>query len=116
MSATVEVPVTVRLVMVVVARVEVPKMVSVPDAKMSPPTVTLPPTFCPPEIVEVPTYKMPVVIAVAEAVFNVVCPDTKRLVAVVVARVEVPVTPRVPPTVWLPVIVEVPTVTVLAVR
>ncbi len=39
-----------------------------------------------------------------------------RLVAVVVARVEVPVTPRVPPIVALPVTVEVPTVAVLAVR
>ena len=41
---------------------------------------------------------------------------TVRRVAVVVASVEVPVTPRVPPIVWLPVIVEVPTVAVSAVR
>ena len=54
--------------------------------------------------------------AVAEAVLRVVCPDTVRLVAVVVANVEVPVTPSVPPIVWLPVIVDVPTVEVLAVR
>ncbi len=47
---------------------------------------------------------------------RVVCPETVRLVAVVVAKVEVPVTPRVPPTVWLPVILEVPTVWVLAVK
>ena len=39
-----------------------------------------------------------------------------KLVTVVVARVEVPVTARVPPTDWLPVIVEVPTVCVLAVK
>ena len=56
------------------------------------------------------------VIPVAEAVFKVVCPVTVSVDAVVVARVEVPVTPRVPPTVWLPVMVEVPTVCVLAVR
>ena len=37
-------------------------------------------------------------------------PLTVRRVAVVVANVEVPVTPRVPPTVWLPVTEEVPTV------
>ena len=52
----------------------------------------------------------------AEAVESVDCPDTVRLVAVVVAKVEVPVTPRVPPIVWLPRIVEVPIVEVLAVR
>jgi hypothetical protein len=49
-------------------------------------------------------------------VFRVDWPDTVRLVAVVVANVEVPVTPRVPPIVSLPVTVEVPTVEVLAVR
>jgi hypothetical protein len=43
-------------------------------------------------------------------------PDTERAVTVVVARVEVPVTPRVPPIDSLPVIVEVPTVEVLAVK
>jgi hypothetical protein len=56
------------------------------------------------------------VIPVAEAVFKVVCPDTAREVAVVVAKVVVPVTPRVPPIVSLPVTVEVPVVAVLAVR
>ena len=54
--------------------------------------------------------------AVADAVLRVVCPVTVRDVAVVVAKVEVPVTPRVPPIVWLPVTVEVPTKEVLAVR
>jgi hypothetical protein len=43
-------------------------------------------------------------------------PDTVRRVAVVVANVVVPVTPRVPPIVSLPVTVEVPTVDELAVR
>ena len=56
------------------------------------------------------------VIPVAEAVESVVWPETVRVVAVVVASVEVPVTPRVPPIVSLPVTVEVPTVCVLAVR
>ena len=62
-----------------------------------------------------------------EAVVRVVCPTTCRpplivadpadnTVAVVVARVEVPVTASVPPTDSLPVTVEVPTVCVLAVR
>jgi hypothetical protein len=37
--------------------------------------------------------------AVADALPSVVWPDTVRRVAVVVARVDVPVTPRVPPTV-----------------
>ena len=45
MSCTVEVPKTVRLVIVVVARVEVPKIVRVPDAEMFPPMFTSPPTF-----------------------------------------------------------------------
>ena len=43
-------------------------------------------------------------------------PVTVREVIVVVAKVDVPVTPRVPPIVWLPVIVEVPIVAVFAVR
>ena len=45
MSATVEVPVTVRLVIVVVARVEVPYTVRDPDAVMLPPTFESPPMF-----------------------------------------------------------------------
>ena len=53
---------------------------------------------------------------VVEALLRVVCPDTVSLVIVVVASVEVPVTPRVPPIVSLPVIVEVPIVEELAVR
>ena len=55
-------------------------------------------------------------IPVADAVVRVVWPLTVKLVAVVVANVEVPVTPRVPPIVSLPVTVEVPIVEVLAVR
>ena len=47
---------------------------------------------------------------------SVVCPDTVRVVAVVVASVEVPVTARVPPIVELPVTVEVPRVAVFAAR
>ena len=47
---------------------------------------------------------------------RVLCPDTVRRVAVVVANVEVPVTPRVPPIASLPVTVEVPIVAVLAVK
>ena len=54
--------------------------------------------------------------AEADAVLRVVCPDTVSLVIVVVANVEVPVTPKVPPIVSLPVIVEVPIVEVFAVR
>ena len=54
--------------------------------------------------------------AVADALESVVCPDTCSVVAVVVARVEVPVTLRVPPTVWLPTTVDVPSVAVFAVR
>jgi hypothetical protein len=42
-------------------------------------------------------YPLVAVIPVADAVLRVVWPDTARVVAVVVARVEVPVTPRVPP-------------------
>jgi hypothetical protein len=66
MSCAVVVPVTVRLVIVVVARVEVPVTVRVPDAVM------LPPTDESPVIVEVPTYRLSVVIPVAEAVDRVV--------------------------------------------
>ena len=53
---------------------------------------------------------------VADALESVVCPDTVSVVAVVEARVEVPVTLRVPPTVWLPTTVDVPSVAVFAVR
>jgi hypothetical protein len=53
---------------------------------------------------------------VDDAFPSVVCPDTERVDAVVVAKVVVPVTVSVPPTLWLPVIVEVPTVCVLAVK
>ena len=52
---------------------------------------------------------------VAEALPRVVWPEMVSVVAVVVARVDVPVTARVPPTVWLPVIDDVPTVCVLLV-
>ena len=45
MSLTVEVPVTVRLVMVVVARAEVPMTVRVPELVIFPPTFKLPPVF-----------------------------------------------------------------------
>jgi hypothetical protein len=61
-------------------------------------------------------YAFVAVIPVAEAVERVVCPDTVRRVAVVVAKVEVPVTVRVPPMDSLPVIVEVPVVAVFVVR
>ena len=71
-SLTVEVPVTVRLVAVVVASVEVPKTVSVPEAYMPPPTPRLPPIFCPPEIVEVPTNSESTVRPVPEALEKVV--------------------------------------------
>ena len=53
---------------------------------------------------------------VAVVVANVEVPDTVRRVTVEVANVEVPVTPRVPPIVSLPVTVEVPVVAVFAVR
>ena len=44
-SPTVVVPVTASEAIVVVARVEVPIIVSVPDATISPPIYELPPTF-----------------------------------------------------------------------
>jgi hypothetical protein len=62
------------------------------------------------------TAKPDEVMLVADAFPSVVCPDTERVDAVVVAKVVVPVTVSVPPTLWLPVIVEVPTVCVLAVK
>ncbi len=49
-----------------VARVEVPTSVRVPEAQM------FPPMFWLPEIDEVPTKRFPTVIAVAEAVVRVV--------------------------------------------
>ncbi len=77
-------------------------------------------------------YPLVAVMPVPEAFTKLVCPDTVRLVAVVlprvevpdtvrrvavvVARVDVPVTVRVPPIASLPVTVEVPIVEVLAVR
>jgi len=62
------------------------------------------------------------VIPVADAVERFVCPFTtnvpadERLDVDALPSVVCPVTPSVPPTVWLPVIVEVPTVCVFAVR
>jgi hypothetical protein len=53
--------------------------------------------------------------AVAEAVLNVDCPDTESRVAVVVARVEVPETARVPCEIKEDVAVIVPPVKVLIV-
>jgi hypothetical protein len=61
-------------------------------------------------------YALVAVIPVAEAFVRLVCPVTVSVEAVVVANVEVPVTPKDPPIVSLPVTVEVPTVEVLAVR
>ena len=52
---TVEVPMMVRLAIVVVARVEVPIIVNVPEPIILPPTFKLPPVFWSPEIVDVPT-------------------------------------------------------------
>ena len=69
-SCTVEVPVTVRDVMVVVARVEVPYTVRVPEAVM------LPPTFSLPVILDVPIKRFDTVSPVADALVRLVCPVT----------------------------------------
>jgi hypothetical protein len=61
-------------------------------------------------------YPLVAVIPVPEALLKLVRPDTVRSVAVVVARVDVPETVRVPPIDSLPVTVEVPIVEVLAVK
>ena len=61
---------TVREVIVVVARVEVPYTVRVPEAVM------LPPMFSLPLILDVPIKRFDTVIPVEEALVKVVCPVT----------------------------------------
>ena len=72
MSRTVDVPVTEREAIVVVARVEVPITVRVPVANIFPDTSRLPPIACPPDIEDVPTYNVSTVSAVPDAVEKVV--------------------------------------------
>ena len=84
----------VRLVAVVVAKVEVPVTVSVDEKFPVVPVIA-------PRLAMV-EYSVVAVKAEEEALESVVCPVTESAVAVVVARVLVPVTASVPPTVVFP--------------
>lgn len=96
--ASVLVLVAVKLVTVVVARVETPVTPSVLESVTAPVTAKVPPAVAAPVSVVAPLTERVVIVVVA----NVEVFDAVKLVTVVVAKVVAPVTPSVPPIVALP--------------